>query len=135
MGVPGLKQLLYPLARSSNFYEECSGKRVAIDGHVLLHKLLYSFSADLLRSEEEGGPNYDGLARTFVFQGRRMLGRNVTPIFVFDGAPMAAKSPTNDYRTLNSTEVMVRCNGKRPAQNRIFDFNNPGTRTVRVQKL
>ena len=33
------------------------------------------------------------------------------------------------------TEVLVRRNGKRLAQNpqnRIFDFNSPGTRTVRV---
>lgn len=107
MGVPGLKRLLKPLARSSNFYEECSGKRVAIDGHVLLHKLLYSFSADLLRPEEEGGPNYEGVSRTLVFQGRRMLGRNVTPVFVFDGAPMAAKSPTNDYRTLKRAKAQL----------------------------
>ncbi|EGD82731.1 hypothetical protein PTSG_03380 [Salpingoeca rosetta] len=92
MGVPGLINLVRPVVQTVNL-ERFTGQRVAIDISSFAYKGCYSRSLELLRNAEDLRPY------RFVFKRLALLTTaGITPVVVFDGAPLAAKAEENARR-------------------------------------
>mmetsp|Transcript_5428 Transcript_5428/g.8007 ORF Transcript_5428/g.8007 Transcript_5428/m.8007 type:complete len:577 (+) Transcript_5428:79-1809(+) len=86
MGIQGLLPMVKPICKSVHV-KEYSGKRMAVDGYVWLHRGAYSCAKEIVqRIRTEKFINY-GLSMAKMLQYY-----NITPVLVFDGARLPAKS-------------------------------------------
>ena len=85
MGIPGLLQLLGP-ATLDTHVRSLAGKRVAIDAYCWLHRGTYGCALDLAQGRDTD------LFVNFCMKRVAMLTHfGVTPVMVFDGAPLPSK--------------------------------------------
>ena len=72
MGVQDLLKLVDPLLRKGNIFALARGRRIGIDGHVILHRLAYHHAHSIV-VDNDFGP----LARDTVQTFQMILGKGV----------------------------------------------------------
>ena len=102
MGVRDLLKNVDPLLRKANFYALARGKRVAADGHYLLHLLAYHHAQSIVVDRD-----FKPLALEFLQLVQTIQGRGVELILTFDGAPTPAKSETDQARALRRAKAIA----------------------------
>lgn len=111
MGIKGLTQLLKKFAPDS--YNHCklfhlSGKKVAIDASLFIYQslIVYRRNGDYIRNDKgENISHIIGILNKTV----TYLSYNITPIFIFDGAPPDEKKDVikeRKERATNATEKL-----------------------------
>ncbi|CAE7169948.1 unnamed protein product [Rhizoctonia solani] len=92
MGIQGLLPLLKPVHINTNI-AEFSGKTLAVDGYVWLHRGAYACAAQLVKRQ------YTTKYVDYVMHRVRMLRHHgIAPYIVFDGGPLPAKRGTEKDR-------------------------------------
>jgi exonuclease-1 len=99
MGIPGLLPLLSPVSRRVPL-SDFSGKRVAIDGFVWLHRASFSCAPDLVKD-----PSTDRILPYLNARVQRIIGCGIRPVVVFDGQSLPQKSATNAKRHHDRAEA------------------------------
>lgn len=84
MGVKGLSKFLAKYAKSIDF-SYLEGKKLAIDTSIFLYKFKYN---------TEGNE----FLKRFIYQILKFKKNNITPIYIFDGAPPPEKKETQSKR-------------------------------------
>ncbi|QRW04876.1 exonuclease 1 [Ceratobasidium sp. AG-Ba] len=92
MGIQGLLPLLKPIHIHTNL-SAFSGKTLAVDGYVWLHRGAYACAAQLVKGQ------YTTKYVDYAMHRVRMLRHHkITPYMVFDGGPLPAKRGTERDR-------------------------------------
>ncbi|CAE6532527.1 unnamed protein product [Rhizoctonia solani] len=92
MGIQGLLPLLKSIHINTNI-AEFSGKTLAVDGYVWLHRGAYACAAQLVKGQ------YTTKYVDYAMHRVRMLRHHgITPYIVFDGGPLPAKRGTEKGR-------------------------------------
>lgn len=88
----GISGLLPMLKECSTFQSvaEYRGQKVGVDASSWLHKGAYGCASALCNGQQA-----DSFVRYFMHHIDMMLHHNVTPVVVFDGAPLPMKKDTN----------------------------------------
>ena len=91
MGIKYLFEIIEkeaPCAISNKTYNDYKGKIIAIDGSIVIYKLVsIGYSKNIVNSENKYVNHIAGLFYKMV----KMLSHDITPIVVFDGRPPAIK--------------------------------------------
>jgi len=95
MGISGLHHQLKAGQQKINC-SELRGRTLALDGHALLHRGALSCAEQL--AEGEPTTRYAHFA---VQRVQMLTSKGITPIVVFDGAPVPLKRHTNHQRSAN----------------------------------
>ncbi|KAF8328179.1 PIN domain-like protein [Cantharellus anzutake] len=98
MGIQGLLPLLKSIHEHRKL-SDFSGKTLAVDGYVWLHRGVYSCAAQLVNGEPT--TRYVDFAMSRI---RLLLHHNITPYVVFDGGPLPAKRITESRRRQSRQE-------------------------------
>ncbi len=92
MGIKGLLTMLAGAVQPVTLADLCN-QRVAIDMYCWLHRACYGCSAELVK-----GLPTDKYVRYVVRRLDVMLSHRITPVLVFDGAPLPMKRGTELQR-------------------------------------
>ena len=82
-----------PAHQRVNIHVSCKGMRVAIDMYVWLHEFALRHARAVVLANDPSGVLDDVLRRAAY-----LVRCGITPVFVFDGAPAAAKGGTVEAR-------------------------------------
>ena len=93
MGISGLLPLLSECTTKDAHVKKYRGQKVGIDASTWLHKGAYGCATQLAR-----GIPTDSFLRYFMHYVDMLVFYGVTPVVVFDGAPLPMKKLTNDRR-------------------------------------
>ena len=102
MGVQDLLRNIEPLTRKANIYALARGRRIGVDGHVMLHRLAYHHAQSIVVDGD-----FQPLALDFVQQFHMIIGKGVDVLLVFDGAPTPAKGETDQSRALRQAKAFA----------------------------
>jgi exonuclease-1 len=100
MGVQGLLPLISPVSRVVAL-TDFSGKRIAIDGFVWLHRPRFH-ARELVKD-----PTTDRILPYLNTRLQRVLGCGVTPVIVFDGQSLPQKAATDAKRHRDRSEALA----------------------------
>ncbi|KAJ6241335.1 exonuclease 1 [Anaeramoeba flamelloides] len=105
MGITGLLQALNSISKKKHL-SEFKGKKISIDGYVILYKGACKCGRKLIL--EEPVPRLYSYCMNFISQFQKY---GITPIVVFDGSDILMKSNTNEKRNKqrkkNKTEALA----------------------------
>ena len=102
MGVPRLLPQLRSISRPKHL-SEYSGSICGVDGHVWLHRSVYTDAENLA-----AGFDVSSHIKYFLKRAERLTAVGVRPIFVFDGADLPGKSRIQANRSSNRAMSMGR---------------------------
>jgi hypothetical protein len=94
MGIQGLRKELAKNQLRKGHVSELAGKTVAVDASAWLHRGAFGCAMPLAMGQDTRGYVY-----YCVNLVKMLLHHKVTPILVFDGAPLPSKARTNEERT------------------------------------
>ncbi len=100
MGIKDLLPNLKSIQRKVHI-SKYEGKQVAIDSYCWLHKGLYNCAMEIeLHEDMTKSPlSYSRLLQYLRSRIKLLRKHRITPIFVFDGAPLKIKAKTNKTRS------------------------------------
>ena len=107
MGINKLLLHLSPLTRLKKL-AEYSGQTAGIDGHVWLHRSIFTNSAASLR-----GVTTNSHIQYVIKRAHKLRELGITPVFVFDGADIPAKTKTTRWRQRERANALGRAVGLR----------------------
>ncbi|KAF9485121.1 PIN domain-like protein [Pholiota conissans] len=102
MGINGLLPALRSIQKTRRF-EDYSGKTVAVDAYVWLHKGVYGCATELAL----GKPTHKYVMYAME-RVRALRHYNIEPYIVFDGGPLPAKKGTEHERKQKRDEYLAR---------------------------
>lgn len=98
MGINGLLPLVRDAIKNSHI-SEFTGKKVAVDGFVWLHRGCLSCAKELAKNEHT-----TKYITYFMQQVQLLLNHGIRPLIVFDGCDLPAKRVTNEKRRADRIE-------------------------------
>ena len=100
MGVEDFMPNTKPAHRRVNITINCRGMRIGVDSSVWLHELALRHAAAVVVHKD-----FTGLVKSFTARANHLVYRGITPVFVFDGAPAAAKGGTDAARAVRCAKA------------------------------
>jgi 5'-3' exonuclease len=99
MGVKGLLQKLGDGLQRRNIFVDCRGQTVGIDGNVWFYELGRRHLGDWRHAR------WEPIVAAFIERAAFLLASGITPVFVFDGAPVPAKKEEHERRAARRAQA------------------------------
>ena len=102
MGIGGLLPLLSPISKKG-VISDFKGRKAAVDGFVWLHRGCISCAKEIAKNIST-----QKYIRFFMKRVQMLIDNGITPLIVFDGMELPAKSGTNEKRRQSRAESLLK---------------------------